>query len=746
MSTIRRARASLATVALAAMALAPLATAPPATAAEPFPVFAYEGVITDKDEMIYNPTNEFIFPSVFHAGAYLDDPLGEWYLYLAPHNSPAGVMLMYADSLDGPWTEYAANPIIASEWSPYYDVSHVSSPDAIWNEEAGEIFLYFHGENSVTRYASSSDGVHFEYGDIVVSNAMGGPDVTETSYARVFEHPDPESAFEYGMFYMANFTDNHRRIKLAESVDGVTWTVRPGTVVEPESGDSGNVSGGNLWEWGGQLHVIYHNSTGNVMARTIDETLTAVGPARLLHRSSGIGEDVGRVAAPEIIEEGDDVYLFYESGDRLGATIAYAKHDPDAEPPAEPEPVAWPSDPANPVFEHCAADGSDEFDGTALSPDWDRVVRPDAARHSVGDGVLTIPTYEGGVAAASLPQQALPDGPWQVTTKVTIDVSQRFQQAGLLLYASDTVYGKFDLGQSSFGKTLEVVRFLNGNNRQDTAAPAVPEADTVWLRLTSDGVSIQSSVSYDGATFSDYGRPFSLAETPFTHVGPYAFRGATGSPEIDATFEWFRWSPRPEAYEPCMVAGPPADGVLSSTSGWDDGLDDGDFEVRMNLWWGTNATEFRLFENDALIATVPLEAASPEAQSAAVPITGRANGTYVYRAQLENAYGATELDPLTVEVTDAAPARPVLRNMDWDDDGDLTLEANLWWGTNADAWELLQDGASVASGSLVPATPSAQHVEIPMSSLTPGEHTFVIVFSNHAGSTESKPITVTVEE
>ena len=162
---------------------------PAAIAAEPFPQFAYEGVITDKDEMIYNPTDEFIFPSVFHAGAHFEDPLGEWYLYLAPHDSPAGVMLMYADSLDGPWTEYTANPIIASEWAPYYDVSHVSSPDAIWNAEAGELFLYFHGENSVTRYASSSDGIHFDYGDVVVSNAMGGPDVTETSYARVFEIP-----------------------------------------------------------------------------------------------------------------------------------------------------------------------------------------------------------------------------------------------------------------------------------------------------------------------------------------------------------------------------------------------------------------------------------------------------------------------------------------------------------------------------------------------------------------------------
>ncbi|KQM82131.1 DUF1349 domain-containing protein [Agromyces sp. Leaf222] len=747
MSSRRRLRASLATVALAALAitLTPFTAAPAATAAEPFPQFVYEGVITDKEQMIYNPTDEFIFPSIFHAGAYLDDPLGEWYLYLAPHDAPAGIMLMYADSLDGPWTEYEANPIIASDWAPYYDVSHVSSPDAIWNDEAGELFLYFHGENSVSRYATSSDGIHFDYGDVVVSNAMGGAGVTETSYARVFEHPDPGSGYRYGMFYMANFTDNHRRIKLAESVDGITWVVRPGTVVEPGTGDGGNVSGGNLWEWGGQLYVIYHNSTGNTMARTIDPTLTQVGPAQILHRSSGVGNDVGRVAAPEIVTEGDDTYLFYESGDRLGATIAYAKADPDAEPPVQPEPVSWPSDPADPVFEHCAAEGSDEFDGTALSDNWDRVVREGSARHAVADGALTIPAYSGGVAAASLAQQEIPAGPWQLTTKVHIDVSQRFQQAGLLLYASDTVYGKFDLGQATTGKTLEVVRYLNGNNRQDSAAPAVREADTVWLRLTSDGLSIQPSVSYDGAAFSDYGRSFSMTETAFTHVGPYAFRGTSGAEEIDATFEWFRWSPRPEAYAACVAAGAPAPGVLSSTSGWATGLRNGDFEVRLNLWWGTNADILRLYEDDALIATVPLESASPSAQSAAVPVTGRVDGTYSYRAELENAYGVTEVAPITIEVTDAAPARPVLRNVDWDADGDLTLEANLWWGTNASSWELLQDGTSVAIGTLTPSTPAAQRVEIPIEGLEPGTHTFEIVFSNPGGSTTSKPVTVTVK-
>jgi len=97
--------------------------------------------------------------------------------------------------------------------------------------------------------------------------------------------------------------------------------------VTPGSLDAGNVSAGNLWEWDGQLYVIYHASSGKSFARPIDQTLTTVGAPVLLHQSSGFAPDVGRVASPEIVADGDTVYLFYEQGARLDATIAYATAD-----------------------------------------------------------------------------------------------------------------------------------------------------------------------------------------------------------------------------------------------------------------------------------------------------------------------------------------------------------------------------------------------------------------------------------
>jgi hypothetical protein len=322
-------------VLIAAVVIANPATA--ATAAPP--TFSYAGEVTAATALSYNPTGEFIFPSVFHAGAHLESPLGEWYLYYAPHENPGGISLMYADSLDGPWIEYEKNPVIANVWAPHYSVNHVSSGDAIWNTAEDTMFLYFHGGNDATRYATSDDGVTFAYGGVAVDNAMGGATTTETAYARVFEHPDPDSAFAYGMFYMENTSANSRRIRIAESVDGRSWTVRPDPIVVPGALDAGNVSAANLWEWGGQLYVIYHGSSGRISARPIDATLTDVGAAVNLHKASGVAPDAGRVASPEVVTVGSRTYLFYEGGTRLDARIAYAVHDAGSGPTPTPTPT-----------------------------------------------------------------------------------------------------------------------------------------------------------------------------------------------------------------------------------------------------------------------------------------------------------------------------------------------------------------------------------------------------------------------
>lgn len=515
-----------------------------ATTVNPLPVFEFSGIVTDKSQLDYNPTDEFIFPSVFRAGAHLPNPLAEWYLYYAPHDAPGGIALMYSDSLTGPWTEHAANPVIPRTWSPYYSVSHVSTPEAFWHEGEQQLFLYFHGENTTTRFATSDDGITFQYGAVAVTAADGGANVIETSYARVSPHPDPTSPFTYVMFYMDNTTDNVRRIRLAESTDGRSWSVRSEPLIVPGVEEGRNVSSANLWSWEGQLYVIYHASSGKIHARSTDPSFTDLGPTLTLHESTGIGEDTGRVAAPDIISVGTETYMFLEMGDRLGGTIAYATLNPDAVRTV-----------ADPLWQSCSGAGSDEFDGAALDTSlWSTSVRGDLDRSRVEGGALVIPTGPTGVAGAPLIQQALPLGAWEATTELEFSPRAAFQQAGLLLYRDDDDYDKFDLVWGSSGLRLEHIWRSNGVDRNtslDSTAPSSSLGQRLWLRLTSDGVSVRASVSYDGVTFSPFGRSVPVGTLAATHIGPYALRGATSAPEIEARFHWFRFTPTETERDAC---------------------------------------------------------------------------------------------------------------------------------------------------------------------------------------------------
>ena len=78
---------------------------------------------------------------------------------------------------------------------------------------------------------------------------------------------------------------------------------------------------------------------------------------------------------------------------------------------------------------------------------------------------------------------------------------------------------------------------------------------------------------------------------------------------------------------------------------------DGSYTLTTNLWWGTNATVYRLYEDGVLIDTQSLTANGFNAQKATTTVSGRAVGTHVYRAELANPLGSTSSPELKVKVT-----------------------------------------------------------------------------------------------
>lgn len=103
-------------------------------------------------------------------------------------------------------------------------------------------------------------------------------------------------------------------------------------------------------------------------------------------------------------------------------------------------------------------------------------------------------------------------------------------------------------------------------------------------------------------------------------------------------------------------SGAPATPALSHNN-WDGR---GTYEITFNIWWGNNATSYKLYEDNAVIQEGDLEANSPNAQSKVFSIQKTENGTYQYKLELANTYGTTGSNTISVSVTNAGetPDKP----------------------------------------------------------------------------------------
>jgi hypothetical protein len=292
------------------------------------PRLQYVGVILSADDLNYAPHKDIIYPTVVKMSD-VPNALGKYYLYYAPHDVPGGICLAYADKLKGPWKEYATNPVIQRAWGAHHSVSHVSGPDAIWDEEEKEIFLYYHGENDVTRLAESRDGVNFEYGGEVINTKMFEK-TSEASYGRVFRHTLPGKNNKYVMLLMGNQSGT-RRIFLAWSNDGRKWEAQPKPIMDPPPGTD-QVAGAVYLNRGGQHYLIFHannsklafNEGYNLYVAETDPAFSKVRHLGKFMERTFVSPDNPGVMSPFFLEDEGKLAVFFNVGPRLRNKIALA--------------------------------------------------------------------------------------------------------------------------------------------------------------------------------------------------------------------------------------------------------------------------------------------------------------------------------------------------------------------------------------------------------------------------------------
>lgn len=322
------------------------------------------GFVIDINDYVYKaPSGEFIFPAIIDTKPYTQDgkflngqdTLARYYRYYTPHENPGGMFLATAPTLDGPWTE--RNTVIDLDWAKAVEGSivntatHISACQVIWNDVYHRYFMYFHGPNTTTHYATSDDLVDWTFGGSILNAQSFGSRGSEASYAKVFEYKLPDVDNKYILMLMIAESSSSRKIYWAHSKDGIDWTCAgtplispdldykkiPGTDIKPDyvGGIGNNVAGPFFMRSGDRNFVFFNGSSGNICVAEVGDSFDMEVHWGEYMKASDVVIDtdeqgnpiaVPRIAAPVFItDDAGKWYMFFEAGSRLGANVALAK-------------------------------------------------------------------------------------------------------------------------------------------------------------------------------------------------------------------------------------------------------------------------------------------------------------------------------------------------------------------------------------------------------------------------------------
>jgi hypothetical protein len=293
-------------------------------------------------------------PSLIRVPAWIEHPLGRYYLYFANHQGKF-IRLAYADAVTGPWKIYEpgvlrveetafTRPASATDTESLY--THVASPDIYIDGARRKVILWAHGmwtngqpwptnlspeqahswlaEHRYEQYSQafeSSDGIHF----------TPHPAITKSSYLRVFRYGNSFYSISR-LGRVGRSRDPFGEFTLAQSLF-------------PDPPFAGRVRHVALLRRGDLLYVFFTaigDAPEHILEATVDlskpwQQWKAVPPVDLLtsetsyecanlpalpSRAGDINEPVHQLRDPAIYEEAGRVYLLYSTCGEQGIALA----------------------------------------------------------------------------------------------------------------------------------------------------------------------------------------------------------------------------------------------------------------------------------------------------------------------------------------------------------------------------------------------------------------------------------------
>ena len=271
----------------------------------PLPKFVFQRIALEPKDLKFAPTGELERAALIKMEGLVPNPLGRYYLYYSPHKH-VGIGLAYSDSIEGPWTEYAGNPVIES----------TAIPDIRLLESTGKFHMWGHRKNSQTEMWTSTDGLKFDYHSISVAAKHIG--TKNATYTRAYEYPLKRHGSRYIMLYSGFLVDQGIRcVWLAYSRDGESWTQEKKPLVMPIAGEKNDLYGPSLFRWQGRNYVVYQDHTGNrgglVKYVELDDQLNPVGQGGrrhvLIEHDPNSPVD-NRYRGCEFYREGNTIYMY----------------------------------------------------------------------------------------------------------------------------------------------------------------------------------------------------------------------------------------------------------------------------------------------------------------------------------------------------------------------------------------------------------------------------------------------------